>query len=82
VDGVIESCGSLERHPRRHRLMVVCGLCVCQEAKMINKSLSALGNVIKSLMEKQSHIPYRDSKLTRLLQDALGGPLPEGTGCR
>ncbi|CAL1393585.1 unnamed protein product [Linum trigynum] len=47
-----------------------------EEAKTINKSLSALGNVINALTcssSKSNHIPYRDSKLTRLLQDALGG---------
>lgn len=44
-----------------------------QEAKKINLSLSALGNVIHSLMVGAEHIPYRDSKLTRLLQESLGG---------
>jgi kinesin family protein 5 len=46
---------------------------VLEEAKTINKSLSALGNVIKALTENGSHVPYRDSKLTRLLSDSLGG---------
>lgn len=45
-----------------------------KEATKINLSLSALGNVISSLIDGHStHIPYRDSKLTRLLQDSLGG---------
>eukprot|EP00924_Labyrinthula_sp_SR-Ha-C_P016344 snap_masked-scaffold_6-processed-gene-0.19-mRNA-1 protein AED:0.32 eAED:0.32 QI:0/-1/0/1/-1/1/1/0/621 len=43
------------------------------QSKMINKSLSALGNVVKALSEKKAHVPYRDSKLTRLLRDSIGG---------
>eukprot|EP00753_Platysulcus_tardus_P006907 PLAT14686.1.p1 GENE.PLAT14686.1~~PLAT14686.1.p1 ORF type:complete len:471 (+),score=174.21 PLAT14686.1:197-1609(+) len=43
------------------------------EAKYINKSLLALGNVIAKLSEQAPHVPYRDSKLTRLLQNSLGG---------
>jgi kinesin family protein 15 len=48
-----------------------------KEASSINQSLSALGNVIKSLVDigqgKQRHVHYRDSKLTFLLKDSLGG---------
>ncbi|ORY78012.1 kinesin motor domain-domain-containing protein [Leucosporidium creatinivorum] len=44
-----------------------------REAGMINASLLALGRVINKLVEKEKHIPYRESKLTRLLQDSLGG---------
>ena len=41
------------------------------ETKSINKSLAALGNVIHSLASKEKHVPYRDSKLTNLLQELL-----------
>ena len=47
-----------------------------KEGISINKGLLALGNVISALTEegkKNNHVPYRDSKLTRILQDSLGG---------
>ncbi|DBA03560.1 TPA: hypothetical protein N0F65_011461 [Lagenidium giganteum] len=46
-----------------------------EESKKINQSLSALGNVIAALTDARGrqHIPYRDSKLTRILEDSLGG---------
>ena len=45
-----------------------------EEAKTINKSLTTLGMFINSLTDgKSTHIPYRESKLTRVLQESLGG---------
>jgi kinesin family protein 11 len=44
-----------------------------KEAGKINQSLLTLGRVINSLVEKTGYVPYRDSKLTRLLQESLGG---------
>ena len=44
-----------------------------KEAGSINKSLLTLGRVITALVENSGHVPYRDSKLTRLLRDSLGG---------
>lgn len=44
-----------------------------KEAQAINKSLSALGNVISALATEQGHVPYRDHKLTMLMSDSIGG---------
>jgi kinesin family protein C2/C3 len=46
-----------------------------KEAQHINKSLSALGDVIFSLSQKNAHVPYRNSKLTQVLQNSLGAYL-------
>lgn len=43
-----------------------------REAQHINKSLSALGDVIYALAQKSAHVPYRNSKLTQVLQSSLG----------
>lgn len=47
-----------------------------EEAKSINLSLSALGKCINALAENSAHVPFRDSKLTRLLRDSFGGKKP------
>jgi hypothetical protein len=44
-----------------------------RECTSINSSLTALGRVLTALSEKIQHIPYRESKLTHLLKDSLGG---------
>jgi len=61
-------------YPYRVRLSGATGQRL-EESKKINQSLSALGNVIAALTDPKgrSHIPYRDSKLTRILEDSLGG---------
>ena len=46
---------------------------VLEEAKHFNISLSALANVIAALADAKPFVPYRDSKLTRILQESLGG---------
>lgn len=44
-----------------------------KEATSINKSLSCLGDVISAIMKKEAHIPYRNSKLTQMLKNYMGG---------
>jgi kinesin family protein C1 len=44
-----------------------------KETQSINSSLAALGNVIQAISKNQQHVPFRDSKLTQLLQSSLGG---------
>ena len=44
-----------------------------KEAQAINKSLSALGNVIVALAQGKGHVPYKDNKLTLLMSDSIGG---------
>ena len=47
-----------------------------EEAKSINLSLSSLGKCINALAENSAHVPFRDSKLTRMLRDSFGGKIP------
>ena len=77
---------SSEKYPARHGKLHICDLAGSErlnksesvgvslkETQHINSSLSNLSHVIEKLQDKSSHIPYRDSKLTYLLRNALGG---------
>lgn len=64
------TCRSTPGYVKDSNLNIVC---VVQEANSINKSLSALGDVISALALEQAHVPYRNNKLTQLMQDSLGG---------
>lgn len=54
------------------RLMLPYAVCI-QEANAINKSLTFLEQTVNALSKKDAHVPFRQSKLTSLLRDALGG---------
>ena len=45
---------------------------ILRETSFINRSLSALADVLGAISEQRSHVPYRNSKLTHLLQDSIG----------
>ena len=51
-----------------------------EEVKSINSSLSALGDVMVALGNKNTHVPFRNSKLTQLLADSLSGTAKVGWG--
>ena len=68
----LRSSLSLSRRSERIRRTTSSGVRL-SEARSINASLSALGNVIAALAVDSKHVPFRDSKLTRILQDSLSG---------
>lgn len=72
--GAIKSCINLVdlAGSERQRDTGATGL-TAKQGIAINLSLTCLGNVINSLVQKSAHVPYRDSVLTRILQDSLGG---------
>lgn len=65
--------GLLSAPPAFCRPLVAAAGNTMKEAQAINKSLSAIGDVIRALTASQPHIPYRNHKLTMLLSDSLGG---------